>query len=50
MPVASSTEVVTSLFGTFWEVLLGPGIYVLSGLLGVAVIFWGFNKLMAKLK
>ena len=50
MPVASSTEVIESLFTTFWALLVGPGIYVLGGLLSVGIVLWGFNKLMRKFK
>jgi len=49
VPIASSTAVVTSLFGTFWQVLAGPGVYVMGGLIAVALIFWGFRALKGQL-
>lgn len=48
VPVASSTAVVTDLFGTFWDVLTGPGLAVMGGLLGVGIIFWAFRSLYSK--
>jgi hypothetical protein len=48
VPIASSTAVVTSLFGTFWSVLAGPGVYVMGGLIAVALIFWGYKALKAQ--
>jgi len=50
MPVASSSEVVVSLFDTFWGVLAGPGAYILGGLLTVSIIFFAYNKLSKKLR
>ena len=50
VPVASSTAVVTSLFGTFWQTLVGPGVYVMGGLIAVALIFWGFRKVVGVFK
>jgi len=48
VPIASSTAVVTSLFGTFWQVLVGPGVYVMGGLIAVALVFWGYRALRSQ--
>lgn len=50
MPVASSTALVTSLWGSFYEVLAGPGIVILGSLLGVSIIFFAYNRLSRRLK
>jgi len=48
VPVASTTLLVTTLFTAFWQVLSGPGIYVMGGLIGVAIIFWAYRSLAGK--
>jgi len=43
IPVASTTELITSLVGTFWEVLSGPGLEVMGVLIVISIAFWAFR-------
>jgi hypothetical protein len=50
LPVASTTAMITLLFNAFWTVLAGPGIVLMGSLIGVAIIFWGYNALRGHFK
>lgn len=41
----STTE---GLFASFWEQLTGPALYIMTGMILVSVIFWGWRKLYKK--